>query len=72
VSDHFYITTPIYYGNDAPHIGHAYTTVNCDAVERAYGELAGTRRRALERPLARVDELRRTREPSLRIVNDDR
>ncbi|MEN3273550.1 MAG: recombination protein RmuC, partial [Actinomycetota bacterium] len=34
-----------------------------DAVERAYGELAGTRRRALERPLARVDELRRTREP---------
>ena len=30
-----------------------------DAVERAYGDLAGTRRRALERPLARVDELRR-------------
>jgi len=43
-----------------------------DAVERAYGELAGTRRRALERPLARVDELRRTRssEPSLRVVHD--
>jgi hypothetical protein len=40
-------------------------------VERAYGELAGTRRRALERPLARVDELRRQREPSLRVVNDD-
>ena len=34
MSDHFYITTPIYYGNDAPHIGHAYTTVNCDAVAR--------------------------------------
>jgi methionyl-tRNA synthetase len=34
VSDHFYITTPIYYGNDAPHIGHAYTTVNCDAIAR--------------------------------------
>ena len=31
-----------------------------DAMERAYGELAGTRRRALERPLARVEELRRT------------
>jgi DNA recombination protein RmuC len=31
-----------------------------DAVERAYGELAGTRRRALERPMARVEELRRT------------
>jgi len=34
VSEHFYITTPIYYGNDAPHIGHAYTTVNCDAIAR--------------------------------------
>jgi DNA recombination protein RmuC len=31
-----------------------------DAVERAYGELAGTRRRALERPIAQVDELRRS------------
>jgi DNA recombination protein RmuC len=31
-----------------------------DAMERAYGELAGTRRRALERPLARVEELRRS------------
>ncbi|MEY2399774.1 MAG: methionyl-tRNA synthetase, partial [Actinomycetota bacterium] len=30
----FYITTPIYYVNDAPHIGHAYTTVNCDALAR--------------------------------------
>ena len=24
--DTFYITTPIYYVNDVPHIGHAYTT----------------------------------------------
>lgn len=30
----FYITTPIYYVNDVPHIGHAYTTVACDAVSR--------------------------------------
>lgn len=30
----FYITTPIYYVNDAPHIGHAYTTVNADAFAR--------------------------------------
>ncbi|HUQ63393.1 MAG TPA: methionine--tRNA ligase [Acidimicrobiales bacterium] len=30
----FYITTPIYYVNDAPHIGHAYTTVTGDAVSR--------------------------------------
>lgn len=35
-----------------------------DAMERAYGELAGTRRRALERPLSRVEELRRSREPA--------
>jgi len=26
----FYITTPIYYTNDIPHIGHAYTTIACD------------------------------------------
>ena len=30
----FYTTTPIYYVNDAPHIGHAYTTVIGDAVCR--------------------------------------
>jgi DNA recombination protein RmuC len=32
-----------------------------DGLERAYGELAGTRRRALQRPLDRVEELRRGR-----------
>ncbi|MCA9492285.1 MAG: class I tRNA ligase family protein, partial [Myxococcales bacterium] len=32
--DHFYITTPIYYVNGAPHIGHAYTTVAADAAAR--------------------------------------
>ncbi|OPZ64400.1 MAG: Methionine--tRNA ligase [Firmicutes bacterium ADurb.Bin506] len=30
----FYITTPIYYVNDLPHLGHAYTTVACDAMAR--------------------------------------
>ncbi|MDE0382647.1 MAG: methionine--tRNA ligase [Defluviicoccus sp.] len=30
----FYLTTPIYYVNDAPHIGHAYTTLACDALAR--------------------------------------
>ncbi len=30
----FYITTPIYYPNDIPHIGHAYTTVACDVLAR--------------------------------------
>jgi len=30
----FYITTPIYYINDVPHIGHAYTTVAADVLAR--------------------------------------
>ena len=30
----FYLTTPIYYVNDAPHIGHAYTTLACDVLAR--------------------------------------
>jgi len=30
----YYLTTPIYYVNDAPHIGHAYTTVACDVLAR--------------------------------------
>ena len=30
----FYLTTPIYYVNDAPHVGSAYTTVNADALAR--------------------------------------
>ncbi|MDD5482379.1 MAG: methionine--tRNA ligase [Kiritimatiellae bacterium] len=30
----FYITTPIYYVNDAPHIGHAYTTILADILAR--------------------------------------
>tara|TARA_A100001015_G_scaffold37675_1_gene41447 strand:+ start:605 stop:2098 length:1494 start_codon:yes stop_codon:yes gene_type:complete len=30
----FYITTPIYYVNDKPHIGHAYTTILADVVAR--------------------------------------
>ena len=30
----FYITTPIYYVNARPHIGHSYTTIACDAIAR--------------------------------------
>jgi len=30
----FYITTPIYYVNDIPHIGHAYTTILADVISR--------------------------------------
>ncbi len=38
--DSFYITTPIYYVNDVPHIGHAYTTVAADVLAR-YWRLRG-------------------------------
>jgi methionyl-tRNA synthetase len=36
----FYITTPIYYVNDVPHIGHAYTTIAADVLAR-YHRLRG-------------------------------
>ena len=34
--ENIYITTPIYYVNDKPHVGHAYTSVACDALARFY------------------------------------
>jgi methionyl-tRNA synthetase len=40
--DTFYVTTPIYYPNDVPHIGHGYTTVTTDFVAR-YHRLRGER-----------------------------
>ncbi|RLE14407.1 methionine--tRNA ligase [Candidatus Aerophobetes bacterium] len=36
----FYITTPVYYVNDAPHLGHAYTTIAADTISR-YKRLCG-------------------------------
>jgi methionyl-tRNA synthetase len=42
MGDTFYITTPIYYVNDVPHIGHAYTTVAADVAAR-YHRLKGNR-----------------------------
>jgi methionyl-tRNA synthetase len=40
VSSTFYLTTPIYYVNDAPHLGHAYTTILADTMTR-YHRLLG-------------------------------
>jgi methionyl-tRNA synthetase len=40
MSRKFYITTPIYYVNDVPHIGHAYTTIAADVLAR-YHRLKG-------------------------------
>ncbi|MBT4849003.1 MAG: methionine--tRNA ligase [Alphaproteobacteria bacterium] len=34
MSPTYYLTTPIYYVNDKPHIGHAYTTLACDVLAR--------------------------------------
>ena len=34
MKENFYITTPIYYPNDIPHIGHAYTTIAADVLAR--------------------------------------
>ncbi|MBI5076007.1 MAG: methionine--tRNA ligase [Nitrospirae bacterium] len=40
MSKRFYVTTPIYYVNDIPHIGHAYTTIAADILAR-YHRLNG-------------------------------
>ncbi|HNX27507.1 MAG TPA: class I tRNA ligase family protein, partial [Phycisphaerae bacterium] len=40
MSNTFYVTTPIYYVNDAPHIGHSYTTIAADVLAR-YNRTAG-------------------------------
>ncbi|MSO54163.1 MAG: methionine--tRNA ligase [Rhodospirillales bacterium] len=42
----FYVTSPIYYVNDAPHIGHAYTSLACDVLAR-FKRLDGYRVRFL-------------------------
>ena len=36
MKNHYYVTTPIYYVNDKPHIGSAYTTIAADALARAH------------------------------------
>jgi methionyl-tRNA synthetase len=40
VMNKFYVTTPIYYVNDRPHIGHAYTTILADVLSR-YHQIEG-------------------------------
>src|SRR5258708_19035775 len=41
MSNKFYVTTPIYYVNDVPNIGHAYTTLAGDILARYYREKLG-------------------------------
>ena len=40
MSANYYVTTPIYYINDVPHIGHAYTTIAADVIAR-YKRICG-------------------------------
>ena len=40
MDNRFYLTTPIYYPNGEPHLGHVYTTICADVVAR-YHRLAG-------------------------------
>jgi len=40
-SDNFYVTTPIYYVNDNPHAGHAYTTIMADVFARYQRKIKG-------------------------------
>ncbi len=39
----FYVTTPIYYINDVPHIGHAYSTIAADVLARYYRSKLGSK-----------------------------
>jgi methionyl-tRNA synthetase len=39
MQEKFYVTTPIYYVNDIPHLGHAYTTVAADVLARYYRQI---------------------------------
>jgi methionyl-tRNA synthetase len=41
MTEPFYVTTPIYYVNDEPHLGHAYTTVLADVLTR-FARLRGS------------------------------
>ena len=38
----FYVTTPIYYVNAEPHLGHAYTTIGADILARTCASAART------------------------------
>src|SRR5262249_22493063 len=57
--DRYYITTPIYYVNDSPHIGHAYTTLACDVLAR-FMRLDGRKVKFLTRTDQRVQKIEKS------------
>ena len=66
MSETFYITTPIYYVNSHPHIGHAYTTIVTDVFVR-YRKLFGEKPIFLPEQMSTGRKLRNL--PRLRISN---
>src|SRR5882672_3244394 len=76
----FYLTTPIYYVNDVPHIGHTYTTVVADVIARFHrmlGQdvyfLTGTDEHGQKIERAAADPARQRRGRALsRAVEDSR
>ncbi len=43
MQNRYYVTTPIYYVNDIPHIGHTYTTLAADILARFHRDIKGTK-----------------------------
>jgi len=41
MTNKFYITTPIYYVNASPHIGHSYTNIAADTLARYHRKILG-------------------------------
>jgi len=69
----FYITTPIYYVNDVPHLGHAYTTIAADALAR-YHRMRGDDTRFLtgtDEHGQKVEETARKRGLTPRQLTDE-
>ena len=64
----YYITTPIYYVNAAPHIGHTYTTIAADAIKRikTHGGVRGVSHHRHRRARAEDRARRRGRWPDRR------
>ncbi|TSC92528.1 MAG: methionyl-tRNA synthetase [Candidatus Berkelbacteria bacterium Licking1014_85] len=81
MTNKFYITTPIYYVNASPHIGHAYTTLAADIIARFYRQenrevffLTGTDEHGAKivRAAIPADVINHFPKGSLRVSRDDK
>ena len=62
MTSRYYVTTPIYYVNDVPHIGHAYTTLAADVLAR-YKRIMGYEVFSLPAPTSTARRWRRPPTP---------